>query len=185
MAKTKKKSTKKKVWPRSKSKPSAPGFKRDLMPEFGSLWYQPGKNMSWIKQTSEESIEVMIRHYHAGIETPVDVEIFHELVRLRHFGWQLRSLKYDKDMYLYLNFEKVDWRTVNYYGLLPTKHNSSQNIWWLNNGPDKKFIIAGPNSTRELTLRNDEMIEWNVIKIADYQARNPEGRIIDSVALKK
>lgn len=174
-----------KIWPRSTTKPSTPGFKRNLMSEFSALWHQPGKNMSSMRQTSEETIEVMLRHYPANIEIPMDVEIFHEFIRLRHFGWQLRSLKYDKDMYLHLNFEKVDWRSVGYYGLMPTKHNANQNLWWLKDGPQKKFTLKGPNSTREIILGPDEMIEWNIIKTADYQARNPEGTFADSVALKK
>ena len=35
----------------------------------------------------------------------------------------------------------------------------------------KKFKIIGPETSREFTIEDDEMLEWNVIKIKDYKSR--------------
>lgn len=107
-------------------------FKRDLMGEFGALYYkttQP-RNMSSVRQVSEEQIEVMIKQY-PELEKSQDIEIYDELHRLRHFGWQLRYIKYGKESELYLYFDKVDWRSVDYYGLKHTKYNNDKDLWWL------------------------------------------------------
>lgn len=34
----------------------------------------------------------------------------------------------------------------------------------------KEFIIIGPKTSRLITIEDDEMLEWEVIKIADYEA---------------
>ncbi len=111
----------------------SPEFKRDLMGEFNTLYMKTTEplNMSCIRQVSETRIEVALEQYPKQGETK-DIVIYDELHRLRHFGWQIQSIKYDKDGVLFIYFEKVDRRTVDYYGLVPDKHNNEEDLWWLN-----------------------------------------------------
>lgn len=108
-------------------------FKRDLMSEFSALYTNTIEplNFSGIQQLSEEVIEVELRQYPEQGETH-DITIFDELNRLRFFGWQLRVIKYKKDGTLIMHFDKVDWRSREHYGLMPTKYNDEKDIWWLN-----------------------------------------------------
>lgn len=107
-------------------------FKRNLISEFSALYMNTTEplNMSSIRQVSETGIEVALEQYpEQGIEH--DVIIFDELNRLRFFGWQIRSIKYDKDATLFIYFEKIDRRNVNFYRLVPDKYNNEQDLWWL------------------------------------------------------
>lgn len=40
----------------------------------------------------------------------------------------------------------------------------------------KKFKIIGPITERELEIQDDEMLEWKIIKIKDYEKREGIGR---------
>lgn len=106
-------------------------FKRNLMGEFSALYTKTEKphNFSCYRQISNECIEVELRQYpEQGITE--DITIYDELNRLRYFGWQLRSIKYDKDGDLHLYFEKVDWRSVGFFNLIPNQYNNEQDLWW-------------------------------------------------------
>ena len=107
-------------------------FKRSLMGEFDALYCHTQKiqNMSSVRQVNETTIEVGLQQYPDQGKTS-DVEIFDEFNRLRHFGWQLRYIKYDKDSTLFMYFEKVDWRSVDFYNLQHDKYNNEKDIWWL------------------------------------------------------
>ena len=35
----------------------------------------------------------------------------------------------------------------------------------------KKFVITGPETSKTFSIEDDEMIEWNIIKIEDYENR--------------
>lgn len=111
---------------------AGPEFKRNLMSEFGALYYKTTEpqNMSCTKQISEDVIEVELKQFPDQGE-PHDVVIFDELNRLRHFGWQLRYIKYDKLETLFMYFQKVDWRSVDYYNLVHDEYNNEKDIWWL------------------------------------------------------
>lgn len=39
----------------------------------------------------------------------------------------------------------------------------------------KKFIIKGPKTERTVTIQDDEILEWRVIKFKDYQQREENG----------
>lgn len=109
-----------------------PKFKRELMDEFSALYSKTTEpqNMSCTRQISEEVIEVELKQYpDQGVTN--DVTIYDELNRLRHFGWQLRYIKYAKDSTLFMYFEKVDWRSVDRYNLVHDEHNNNKDIWWL------------------------------------------------------
>lgn len=95
-------------------------------------------NSSMIEQITDEVIHVSLKQYpDQGVTN--DVTIYEELRRLRYFGWQLRSIKYDKESTLHLYFEKVDWRAREAYGLMPTKYNNEMELWWLDsNEPARK-----------------------------------------------
>ncbi len=115
------------------SKEEAKTFKRDLMSEFSALYMKTTEplNHSSIGQISETEIEIALQQYpEQGVAH--DVVIYDELHRLRFFGWQIRSIKYDKDGVLFIRFEKVDRRNVHYYRLVPDKYNNEQDLWWLN-----------------------------------------------------
>ncbi|KKN46010.1 hypothetical protein LCGC14_0677040 [marine sediment metagenome] len=109
-------------------------FKRNLMGEFNALYMKTTdpQNMSSIQQVSEEIIEVGLQQYPDQGET-YEVRIFDELNRLRHFGWQLRYIKYEADSTLFLYFQKVDRRNVDFYNLVHDEHNNEQDLWWLKN----------------------------------------------------
>ncbi len=34
----------------------------------------------------------------------------------------------------------------------------------------KKFTFTGPKTSKEIEIADDEMIEWSIIKIADYES---------------
>ncbi len=113
-------------------KEQEPKIKRDLMSEFGALYYNTTEplNMSATRQISDEIIEVELRQFpDQGVEN--DVTIYDELHRLQFFGWQIRLIKYTKDSTLVIQFQKVDWRSRERYGLMPTGYNDNKDIWWL------------------------------------------------------
>ena len=109
-----------------------PAFKRNLMSEFSALYSKTTapQNMSCTRQISEEVIEVELKQFPNQGETH-EVIIFDELSRLRHFGWQLRYIKYTENATLFMYFEKVDWRSVDYYNLVHDEYNNEKDIWWL------------------------------------------------------
>lgn len=113
-------------------------YKRGLMNEFSMCWSKEGRNMSMIHQISDEMVEVYIRQY-PKLETSQNMIFFEEINRLRYMGWQLRYIEYDADQDLHLFFEKVDWRTREFYGLTETKYNNQKDIWWLGNTPITKL----------------------------------------------
>ena len=127
--------------------PNGPGseckvkIKRGLMSEFCVLYdslNEPYTNSSMIEQISDEVIHVSLKQYPDQGDTN-DVTIYEELRRLRYFGWQLRSIKYDRNNTLHLYFEKVDWRARESYGLMPTRYNNEKELWWLDsNEPARK-----------------------------------------------
>ncbi len=112
-------------------------YKRDLMTEFGALFFKTTEplNYSMMEQTSDTIIHIALQQYPDQGKTE-DITLYDELVRLRKFGWQIRYIKYDKDSTMHIYFEKIDWRSVEFYGLVPTKHNNEKDIWWLK--PDAK-----------------------------------------------
>ena len=100
-------------------------IKRHLMSEFSILYdtFEPHANFSSIEQIGDSDIHVVLRQYpDQGVTN--DIKIYEELRRLRYFGWQLRWIKYDKESTLHLYFEKIDWRSRESYGLMPTKYNN-------------------------------------------------------------
>lgn len=106
-------------------------IKRHLMSEFSVLYdkHNPS-NFSMMEQIDNSTIHVRLNHYpDQGITN--EVHIYEELGRLRYFGWQLRWIKYDKESTLHLYFEKIDWRSRESYGLMPTKYNNETELWWL------------------------------------------------------
>lgn len=111
---------------------AGPAFKRNLMSEFSAIYSKTTEpeNMSCTRQISEDVIEVELKQFPDQGETH-DVVIFDELNRLRYFGWQLRYIKYDKLETLFMYFQKVDWRSVDYYNLVHNEYNNEKNIWWL------------------------------------------------------
>lgn len=119
--------------PETKEEYAQRNIKRDLMREFGALWFKTTEpsNFSSMRQIDNETICVSLQQYPDQGETH-DISIYDEFTRIRHFGWQLRYIKYDKDSTLHMYFEKVDWRSVQSYGLMPTKHNNEKDLWWLN-----------------------------------------------------
>lgn len=44
----------------------------------------------------------------------------------------------------------------------------------------KKILIKGPQTQKEFEIQDDEMIEWNIIKIKDYEKRPEVQRLLKS-----
>jgi len=127
--------------------PSSPGgeckvnIKRGLMSEFCILYdrLSDPQNSSMIEQISDEVIHVSLRQYpDQGVTN--DITIYEELRRLRYFGWQLRSIKYDASSTLHLYFEKMDWRAREAYGLMPTRYNNEKELWWLDSNEPARNV---------------------------------------------
>lgn len=136
-------------------------YKRSLMGEFMVLWGGNAFNFSSIRQLDNERIEVYLCQYPEQNHTE-KVTIFHELKRLRHFGWQLSSITFDEDQDLHLIFEKVDWRSRQMYGLIETKHNNLKDLWWFSNESIEELRKKFP---LESIVDPNEMVKARPVKL--------------------